>query len=107
MNENRPIRAFDSVRLRAKELRQGMTRAERLLWEQLRSHRLGGFKFRRQAPMGHFIADFYCPQCRLVIEIDGDIHDLQVEQDRLRTKEIENQGYRVIRFKNKQAETKI
>jgi len=107
MKGSPPIRAYRSVQQRAKELRQEMTPAEKILWEHLRNRQLGGFKFRRQAPMGAFIADFYCAECRLVIEIDGDIHDLQVEQDKLRTEEIESFGYRVIRFRNTEVEHNI
>lgn len=107
MKDERPIRAYRSVQLHARELRKEMTRAEKILWEHLRGHRLDGFKFRRQAPMGHFIADFYCPKCKLIVEIDGDIHDVQIEQDKLRTEEMESFGYRVIRFKNEQVEKEI
>ncbi len=107
MKTEKQIRAYESVRLRARELRREMTSAEKILWEHLRDHRLGDFKFRRQAPTGHFITDFYCPKCKLVVEIDGDIHDLQIEQDKLRTEEMENFGYRVIRFRNEQAEREI
>ena len=60
MKDEKPIRAYRSVQLSAKELRHEMTNAETILWMQLRGHRLAGLKFRRQAPMGHFIADFYC-----------------------------------------------
>ena len=107
MKIEKPIRAYRSVQLRAKELRQEMTKAEKKLWERLRNRQLGNFKFRRQALMGHFIADFYCAACKLIIEIDGDIHNLQVEQDRLRTEEMGSFGYRVIRFKNEQVESDI
>ncbi len=107
MKGEKPIRAYRSVQLRAKELRQEMTNTEKMLWEHLRNHQLSGFKFRRQAPMGHFIADFYCAEYKLIVEIDGDIHDLQVEQDKLRTEEMENLGYRVIRFRNEQVEKDI
>jgi len=57
--------------------------------------------------MGHFIADFYCATCKLIIEIDGDTHDVQVEQDKLRAEEMESLGYRVIRFRNEQVENDI
>jgi len=77
-----------------------MTEAESLLWERLRGRRLGGYKFRRQHPLGPFIADFYCAESHLVVEIDGDIHDRQVEQDQARTNQFELYGYRVIRFEN-------
>ncbi len=59
-------------------------------------------KFRRQLPLGPFIADFYCAARCLVVEIDGDIHDLQPERDAARTEQFEQHGYRVIRFRNEQ-----
>ncbi|MCL5611002.1 MAG: endonuclease domain-containing protein [Chloroflexi bacterium] len=105
--DDEPIGAYRSVQLRARELRQEMTSAEKILWTRLRDYRLAGFKFRRQAPIGHFIADFYCAECRLIVEIDGEIHDLQIEQDKLRTEEMESLGYRVIRFRNEQIEKDI
>jgi len=84
-----------------------MTRAEQLLWERLRNRQLGGLKFRRQHPLGPFITDFYCAEKRLVVEIDGDIHDLQKEQDEQRTRQFEEFGYRVIRFRNEEIEANI
>ena len=96
------IRTTPNIQQRAKELRKEATAAERLLWERLRGRQLGGFKFRRQAPMGNVIADFYCAECKLIVEIDGDIHDFQVEEDATRTQQIESFGYRVIRFRNEE-----
>lgn len=90
------------VKKRAKELRQEMTPVEKALWEKLRDRRLGGYKFRRQKAIGPFIADFYCAESRLVVEIDGDIHDLKAEQDKARTEQFADHGYRVIRFRNEQ-----
>ena len=101
------IRAYASVQQRAKELRKEMTSAEKILWERLRNRQVGGFKFRRQHPMGSFIADFYCAECKLVIEIDGDIHISQVEADAERTEIIESFGYRVIRFRNAEVEVSL
>ncbi|MBE3040379.1 MAG: endonuclease domain-containing protein [Chloroflexi bacterium] len=103
-NEHR-IRTAAGIQQRAKELRQEMTQAEQLLWERLRNRQLSGLKFRRQHPLGPFITDFYCAETRLVVEIDGDIHDLQKEQDEQRTRQFEEFGYRVIRFRNKEVET--
>jgi very-short-patch-repair endonuclease len=94
------IRASAPLQQRAKELRQRMTPAERILWERLRDRRLAGIKFRRQHPIGACIADFYCAAARLVIEIDGGIHHEQTEADIFRSQELEAQGYRVIRFTN-------
>lgn len=100
--EKKRIRTSAQIQHRARELRREMTPAERLLWSRLRNRRLEGLKFRRQHPLGPFIADFYCAACRLVVEIDGDIHDLQPERDAARTEQFEQYGYRVIRFRNVQ-----
>lgn len=104
MNHHRRIRTTAEVQLRAKELRQEQTSIEDLLWKKLRNRQLHGFKFRRQAPLGPFIADFYCAVCRLVIEIDGGIHLAQTGQDQQRTQQFEAYGYRVIRFRNEAIE---
>ena len=74
--------------------------AERLLWSRLRSRQLGGFKFRRQAPLGFFIADFYCVECDLVVELDGESHQERASTDRVRSNILQREGHRVIRFWN-------
>ncbi len=107
MRNTQRIRAYAVVQERAKELRKDMTPAEKILWEHLRNRQLGGFKFRRQHPMGSFIADFYCAECKLVIEIDGDIHISQAEADAKRTEIIESFRYQVIRFRNAEVETNL
>jgi very-short-patch-repair endonuclease len=88
-------------------LRQESTRAESLLWERLRDRRLGGYKFRRQSPHGRFIADFYCAEQRLLVEIDGSVHSHQIERDAERTVALEHDGYRVVRYTNEQVEQDI
>ena len=88
------------IRARAQELRRHPTRAEAVLWQGLRAHRLGGLKFRRQHPIGRFVADFYCHSQRLIIEIDGDVHDK--ERDAARSEYLEDRGYRIIRFRNEE-----
>ncbi len=85
---------------RAKELRRPMTRAEQILWARVRDRQLGGFKFRRQYPLGPFVPDFYCAECRLIVEIDGDVHAFQQERDASRTAWFDERGYHVIRFIN-------
>jgi very-short-patch-repair endonuclease len=72
------------------------------LWGHLRDRRLQGIKFRRQAPLGPYIADFYNSNFRLVIEIDGEIHLLHISEDVERTEQLQVKGYRVIRFSNQQ-----
>jgi very-short-patch-repair endonuclease len=107
MEKSKRIRTLSKVQFRARELRQEMTTAEAKLWERLRNRQMGGFKFRRQHPLGAFIADFYCASCRLVIEIDGEVHESQKEQDEFRTYQFEQFGYRVIRFNNREVEQNI
>ena len=107
MKGEKPLRAFESVGWRARELRKEMTPAEKLLWERLRNRQLGGYKFRRQAPMGTYIADFYCAARRLIVELDGKIHDSQEEYDCVRTEMMESFGYRVIRFRNSEVDHHI
>jgi len=86
---------------RAQELRRTVTAAERRLWHRLRVRQLG-FKFRRQAPIANFVADFACPAARLVIELDGGGHgtDEAEARDSTRSRALELAGYRVIRFWN-------
>jgi very-short-patch-repair endonuclease len=107
MKDQRRIRTSANIQQRAKELRQEMTPAEKILWQLLRNRRLSGLKFRRQHPLGPFITDFYCAEYRLVVEIDGDIHDLQKDQDKQRTCQFEEFGYHVIRFKNEEVESNV
>ena len=80
----------------AKALRSTTTDAEIRLWYHLRAKRLGGLKFRRQHPISPYIADFYCQELRLVIELDGSQHDEDV--DGVRTQALERQGLFVLRF---------
>ena len=84
---------------RAKELRHDMTPAEKLLWQELRGNKLG-VHFRRQQIIAGFIVDFYCHRAALVIEVDGDVHDLQKEEDAKREKVLLEMGLKVVRFKN-------
>ncbi|MGN0186957.1 MAG: endonuclease domain-containing protein [Paludibacteraceae bacterium] len=91
---------------KASMLRSTMTHAETLLWNKLKNRQLG-VKFRRQHPLDIFIADFYCHACKLVIEIDGDIHNFQHEYDIGRTAELQRYGIRVIRFTNEDVESHI
>jgi very-short-patch-repair endonuclease len=83
----------------AKALRANMTEAERRLWYFLRAHRFKGMKFKRQAVIGRYIADFVSFQRRLVIEVDGGQH-AHSETDSRRTRWLEGQGFRVLRFWN-------
>ncbi|MEM7035149.1 MAG: endonuclease domain-containing protein [Chloroflexota bacterium] len=94
------IRTTQNIQKQAQALRKTMTPAEQTLWEYLRGKQIEGLKFRRQHPLGPFIVDFYCAACRLVVEVDGGIHDDQQEADAARTEQLEAYGYRVIRFRN-------
>ena len=89
-------------RNQVKSLRRGMTRAETLLWRYLKAHHLDGMQFRRQTPIGAYIADFCCHSARLIVEVDGETHDFQERQvrDAARDRWFVTQGYRVLRFTN-------
>jgi very-short-patch-repair endonuclease len=89
------------IRDHARKLRRPMTPMEKLLWARLRDRRLEGFRFRRQHPSGPYIADFYCASAQLVIEIDGDSHATQEQYDQTRTRWFQENGYRVVRFTNR------
>lgn len=92
----------------AKQLRKNMTATETALWMHLRKG-VSGYKFRRQHPIGLYIADFYCHKVKLIVEIDGIIHnrkDIQ-EHDEKRQKDLTELGYTVIRFTNQQVITNV
>ena len=91
----------------ARQMRKEPTHAEALLWKKLRKKLVGGLKFRRQHIIHAFIVDFYCPQAKLVIEIDGSVHDFQEEYDQERDAFLEASGYRVVRFKNDDVEEEM
>ena len=86
----------------ARSLRNNATPAERILWQQVRLLKGEGRHFRRQMPIGRYIADFACHSCKLVVEIDGGQHNSEAGQiaDQRRTQLLEREGYRVIRFWN-------
>jgi very-short-patch-repair endonuclease len=91
----------------AKYLRNNMTHSEKLLWDKLKGKQICGLRFRRQHPIDLFIVDFYCHQVRLVIEVDGEIHDQQAEYDDGRSAEMEKFGIKILRFKNFEVENVI
>jgi very-short-patch-repair endonuclease len=88
------------MRERARALRREMTEAERCLWYQLRAHRFMGLKFKRQKPLGRYIADFVCLEIGLVIELDGGQHVQQAAYDRQRDGWLRAHGFDVLRFWN-------
>ncbi len=84
------------------KLRQRMTFEEKMLWTKLRARRFQRAKFRRQVAVGPYIADFLSYQHKIIIELDGPIHDSQKEYDAARDEYLKEQGFRVLRFRNKQ-----
>jgi len=86
----------------ARQLRKNMTDAERKLWWLLLYRQLSGYRFRRQQPIGPYVADFFCASERLIVELDGGQHfePDQIRHDALRTAWFAERGYRVIRFVN-------
>jgi very-short-patch-repair endonuclease len=89
-----------SAAANAKGLRARMTDAERRIWYHLRAHRFEGLGFRRQVPIGPYVADFVCEKLRVIVEVDGGQHAEREEPDAQRTLWLNAQGYRVIRFWN-------
>lgn len=96
--------ADDTTFIRVRILRRAQTPAESILWKALRNRKLEGYKFRRQHPIGPFIADFYCDAEALVVEVDGDVHDVPEvrERDKARSMFIESTGIKIIRFRNEE-----
>ncbi len=97
-----PPRPSRELVARARELRRASTPAEEHLWTYLRGRRLHGRKFRRQHPFGTFIADFFCHEALLVVEVDGAVHlePTQEERDRAREEVLRRCGLSVLRFRN-------
>ena len=83
-------------------LRSSMTPAEEELWRLLRKHKLNGLKFRRQHSIGSYIVDFYCSSEKLVIELDGTVHDTEeaIANDKVRDETLQYLGYKIIRIRN-------
>ncbi len=94
-----------SLTFRARNLRADSTDAERLLWRRLRAHRLNGFKFKRQQPIGRFIVDFVRLQAKLIVEVDGGQHT--AADDHARDAALVPCGFRVLRFWNNEVLTNI
>ncbi|HEX6901422.1 MAG TPA: endonuclease domain-containing protein [Thermoanaerobaculia bacterium] len=94
-----PIR---TIRSRAQILRETPTRAERAMWEILRDRRLQGIKFRRQHPISIYVADFFCHELKLIVELDGEVHDAprRAVRDANRDAYLRSQGCTILRFPN-------
>ena len=86
----------------AQKLRHQATPAEQTLWASVRGKQIEGVRFRRQHPMGQFVVDFCVPSCRLVVELDGEIHHQKRDQDMTRAQHIEAFGFQVLRFRNEE-----
>jgi very-short-patch-repair endonuclease len=84
---------------RARRLRSALTDVEGMLWYRLRSRRLSGYKFVRQEPIGPYIVDFICRECRLIVEVDGGQH-ADSQRDAVRDTWLADHNYRVLRFWN-------
>lgn len=108
MSLNRKKELVLLAKFSARDLRKNSTKAEQVLWNIVRDRKLLGKKFLRQHPLFYdisgkesfFIADFYCHENKLVIELDGEIHKYQLQKDNLRTEILNSLGLQVARFKN-------
>ncbi len=107
---------YKGITLSARKLRREATSAEISLWNLIRSRNLDGFKFLRQHPIifridknwvEFFITDFYCPELRLIIELDGPIHKYQIENDQQRDDKLKSRGFFIIRIKNEELSNSI
>ena len=89
----------------ARRLRRDQTLAERTLWTLVRNRRLGGFRFLRQAAIDRYFADFVCEAAKVIVELDGPVHDGREDYDARRTETLELFGYIVVRFRNERVMT--
>ena len=98
----------EKLKDRRRELRQRSTTEEEILWSKIRNSKLG-YKFKRQHSIGGYILDFYCSECKLIIEIDGGSHiNLEAkEYDKIRDEYFSELGYKTIRFLNIEIQTKL
>jgi len=103
-NTHTERKIYDNIKETARHMRKHPTQAEDALWQRLRKRQVKGFRFRRQHAIGPYIADFYCFEASLVIEVDGGIHDepSQAEYDEERQQYLESLDLRVLRFTNAQ-----
>jgi len=108
MSLNNKKKLVEIAKVICRELRSNSTEAEKILWEAVRNKKVGGKKFYRQYPFFHditgketfFVADCYCHEAKLIIELDGKYHQYRLKEDKERTKILNHLGLRVIRFKN-------
>ena len=97
------VHNISALKQRRRDLRQNLTTAEALLWKNLQRSRLDGKKFRRQHSVGKYILDFYCPECRLAVELDGEAHftSIRAKYDVARDEFIRSLKIRTVRFENR------
>jgi very-short-patch-repair endonuclease len=88
------------LKVRTRQLRREATPAEQLLWDRLRDRKVAGLKIRRQQRLDRFVADFFCAEIKLVIELDGPVHEAQADRDAARQEALERGGLRLLRFTN-------
>jgi very-short-patch-repair endonuclease len=100
LDRSKRTRAPTINRVRAKQMRHDPVSMEKFFWSHLRNRQLGGFKFRRQVPIGTYIADFVCDAQKLIVELDGPFHANRKEYDAKRDLYLGQLGYRVWRFSN-------
>ena len=93
------VKQWSKVKQLVREMRKEPTDTENILWQELRGHKINRLKFRRQHSIDKFIIDFYCREKKLIIEVDGEIHDFQKENDSIRQEFLEEFGYTVLRLK--------
>jgi very-short-patch-repair endonuclease len=98
---------WHKLKLAAREMRHKPTPAEKALWQRLRNRQIANARFRRQHNIDRFIADFYCAEAGLAIELDGPIHQYSEEADQIRQEILESLGFRVLRFTNEQVLTAL
>jgi len=115
MSLNKSYNLRQIAKKRCRELRRNSTPAEKIFWERVRNRKFLNLKINRQFPIFYdelgketfYIADFYCHEKSLVIELDGQIHDKQKKQDKIRTEVLNEKGIKVIRFRNDEVEENI
>jgi very-short-patch-repair endonuclease len=101
-HDNKKIFNKKELMTKRKELRNNSTYAEVFFWQQVKGRQLEGRKFRRQTSVGNYIVDFYCPEEKLIIELDGEVHfdEVAIKYDEKRTEFLESVGLKVVRFEN-------
>jgi len=97
-----PPHLWERLKPLARQMRQDPTPAENRLWQRIRKQQICGAKFRRQVPLDRFLVDFCCFSARLVVEVDGPIHQYTVAEDAIRRDFLAFLGFRVLRFTNQQ-----